>query len=487
MKTKFFLCVVIWLFCLTTGTGLFSSDVTSTTYTTQSNVPIEITFTATVDYRDPFNDVTLDVLFDDPSGKTHRVPAFWDGGRVWKVRYASSAIGIHQYRSECTVSKDTGLHGQSGTVTVERYTGDNPLYKFGAIRIADDKRHFAHADGTPFFWLGDTWWMGLCKRLQWPEEVKKLAGDRKTKGFTVIQIVGGLYPDMPAFDPRGANEAGFPWESNYSSIRPEYFDKADERLNYLVSEGFVPCIVGAWGYHLPWLGTERIKQHWRYLIARYAALPVVWCAAGEGTMPFYESKTKKEDAELQKQGWTDVIRYIHMTDPFRRIVTIHPSRSARETVADPAVLDFDMHQTGHQPEKAAGQVAKRIYTSYGIQPKMPVISGESSYDGLDLTEWGGSVLSSDASRQMFWACVMSNGAAGSTYGANGIWQVNRPAANRTVLHPTAEAGAVSPGMKQCSVRVPLRSVLPNASFRTISGFGLSRNRRQLRGLEMLKR
>ena len=60
---------------------------------------------------------------------------------------------------------------------------------------------------------------------------------------------------MPAFDPRGANEAGFPWEKDYARIRPEYFNQADQRLFYLVDQGFVPCIVGAWGYHLPWLGT----------------------------------------------------------------------------------------------------------------------------------------------------------------------------------------------------------------------------------------
>jgi len=241
----------------------------------------------------------------------------------------------------------------------------------------------------------------------------------------VIQIVAGLYPDMPAFDPRGANEAGFPWEKDYSHIRPEYFDRADRRLSCLVEEGFVPCIVGAWGYHLPWMGTERIKQHWRYLIARYAALPVVWCAAGEGTMPFYGSKHAGEDAVMQKQGWTEVIRYLRATDPFHRLITIHPSRSARETVTDPAVLDFDMHQTGHGPESNIGQMAVQIRSCYEAQPVMPVIAGESNYDGLDMREWGGPMLTSDAARQAFWACLMNNGAAGGTYGANGIWQLNR--------------------------------------------------------------
>ena len=132
--------------------------------------------------------------------------------------------------------------------------------------------------------------MGLCHRLHWPDEVKTLAADRKAKGFNVIQIVAGLYPDMHPFDPRGANEAGFPWEKEYARIRPEYFDAADQRLQYLVDEGFTPCIVGAWGYFMPWMGVEKAKQHWRYLIARYGALPVVWCAAGEANLPWYLAK-----------------------------------------------------------------------------------------------------------------------------------------------------------------------------------------------------
>ena len=88
------------------------------------------------------------------------------------------------------------------------------------------------------------------------EECYQLAADRKAKGFSVIQIVAGLYPDMPAFDPRGASEAGFPWEQDYVRIRPEHFDRADARILHLVDQGFVPCIVGVWGYHLPWMGTE---------------------------------------------------------------------------------------------------------------------------------------------------------------------------------------------------------------------------------------
>ena len=77
---------------------------------------------------------------------------------------------------------------------------------------------------------------------------------------------------------------------------------------------------------------------------------------------------------------------------------------------------------------------------------MPVIAGESSYDGLDLRQWGGGVLSSDASRQMFWVGLMHNGEAGGTYGANGIWQVNRRDAPTGRRH-TGGAGAALRGTK----------------------------------------
>ena len=113
--------------------------------------------------------------------------------------------------------------------------------------------------------------MGLCQRLRWPGEFRVLAADRVRKGFTVVQIVAGLYPDMPQFDPRGANEAGYPWEKDYARINPAYFDMADLRIQYLVAQGIVPCVVGAWGYYLPLLGLDRMKQHWRNLVARWGA------------------------------------------------------------------------------------------------------------------------------------------------------------------------------------------------------------------------
>jgi hypothetical protein len=412
--------------------------------TTETNVAVEIAFQSQRDRADPFHELSVDAVFTEPGGRRLRVPAFWAGGQVWKVRYASPLSGVHRYRTVSSDTADAGLEAVEGSVEIRPYTGENRLLRHGPLRVAAGGRYLEHADGTPFFWLGDTWWMGLCHRLHWPDEFQRLAADRKAKGFSVIQIVAGLYPDMHPFDPRGANEAGFPWEANakdglawrhgganeagfpweanYARIRPAYFDAADRRLEYLVEQGLTPCIVGAWGYFLPWMGVERAKQHWRYLIARYAALPVVWCAAGEANLPWYLAKGFPYDDRQQVGGWTEVIRYIRQTDPFRRPLTVHPTAinryTSRHAVDDPALLDFDMLQTPHGQGEAVPVTLKAVRDSYAASPVMPVIDGEATYERLFDT------MPTRWTRAMFWLC-MTNGAAGHTYGANGIWQCNR--------------------------------------------------------------
>ena len=79
--------------------------------------------------------------------------------------------------------------------------------------------------------------------LSWPDDFQQLAADRAGKGFSVALMVAGLYPDMPPFDPRGANEAGFPWSEDFSSLNPAWFDAADRRIEHLVEVGMVPALV----------------------------------------------------------------------------------------------------------------------------------------------------------------------------------------------------------------------------------------------------
>ena len=203
-------------------------------------------------YDDPFNQVEVDVEFQDPAGHTLIVPAFWAGGLEWRVRYSSFLPGQHRYRWICSDSANTDLHDKVGSVEISPDVAPNALERHGRLRVSQSKRHLEFTDGTPFFWLGDTWWLGLVQRKGWGlPEFRLLTEDRVAKGFTVIQIVAGLYPDLPPYDSRGFNEAGHPWEPEYARINPAYFDAADRRIEQLVEAGLVPCIVAAWGYHLP--------------------------------------------------------------------------------------------------------------------------------------------------------------------------------------------------------------------------------------------
>lgn len=393
-----------------------------TDYQSAQNECIEISFQSNKAYQDPFRDIDLSVQFTAPDGTTITVPGFWHGELRWSVRYSANQIGQHQFKTVCSDTANTDLHAQNGDINITPYTGNNPLLKHGAIKVAEDGRHFAHQDETPFLWMGDTWWMGLSDRLSWPNDFQALAQNRQALGFNVIQIVAGLYPDMPAFDARGENKAGFAWEKDFYSINPAFYDAADARIEYLVSQGLVPCILGCWGYYLEWLGVDNMKRHWRYLMARWGALPVVWVASGEQTMPWYlHDHTEKPAIQATlKQEWSDVMREMHQLNAFKRMITTHPMHSARESVDDNNLIDFDMQQTGHgtPPQQQAEQALKGWYT----QPKMPVISGESRYEALEIIP---PVTTKDV-RQAFWTHLINCGIAGHTYGANGIWQVNLP-------------------------------------------------------------
>jgi hypothetical protein len=116
------------------------------------------------------------------------------------------------------------------------------------------------------------------------------------------------------------------------------------------------------------------------------------------------------------------MRFVRATDPFRRPLTIHPTAiqqyTARHATDDPALLDFDMLQTPHGQREAADVALRAVRESYAAQPVMPVVDGEASYERLS------DRLPTDWTRAMFWIC-MTSGAAGHTYGANGIWQCNR--------------------------------------------------------------
>jgi len=377
---------------------------------TEANVMVEIPFRADKPHAEPFKNVMLDVVFTGPKGTQKTVPAFWASGDQWKVRYASPVVGTHRYRTQCSDTKDGGLHGIEGRIEIKPYTGRNPLYRHGPIRVAKDGRHFEHADATPFFWLGDTWWKNLCKRMTW-KGFQELTADRKAKGFSVVQIVCGPYPDEGFFQPRWENEGGKPYLSrDFTEVNPAYFDYADRRLKHLVEAGMVPAIVGAWGRSdcnsMAFIGPDGLKRHWRHLVARYGAYPVVWILAGE-----IPTSTK------WGQGpWAEVAKYLRSVDPYHRPLTCHTARGRRGSSGDEVLIDYDMVGGSHAAPTTR-QTLSVFTEAYGRTPPMPVLCGETGYEGHMQFHF------QDVQRHVFWMYLL-NGAAGHTYGAAGVWHAS---------------------------------------------------------------
>lgn len=128
---------------------------------------VELKLVSHKQYKDPFNQIEVDVEFDDPLGNTLHVPAFWAGGREWRVRYSPGSPGQHwlcRYRWRCSDTTNADLHGIEGALEVQPQDLLTLPFPHGRLRVAEGKRHLEFTDGTPFFWLGDTWWLGLVER-----------------------------------------------------------------------------------------------------------------------------------------------------------------------------------------------------------------------------------------------------------------------------------------------------------------------------------
>ena len=436
------------------------------------NRVFEWTFGSRKTYADPFNDVDVDVIFSK-DGESWRVPTFWRGGSKWTVRFAPPTPGEYTYHLESTDTSNSDLNGHEGRVSITAYTGTNFLLRHGMLRVSANKRYFEHADGTPFYWLGDTWWSGMSTRLSW-EGFQKLTADRKAKGFTVVQIVAGLVPpeEQAPSDPGYCNEGGCVWDPEFKQINPKFFDYADRRVQHLVDSEIVPAIVGAWSDILRQMGIAKVEKHWRYIIARYGAYPVFWIVGGEVYDPPEAVVSELSSLKVisndlismppmpPSPGWTSVARYVRATDPYHHPLTVHegvPWWSHDYALQDESLLDFNLLQEDHAGwPSIANEVAQLNLHLARTSVAKPQVVGEIGYE-----DFGGSQLQ-DFQRVAFWLAML-NGAAGHTYGAVGTWESyteDKPFQRARWSFMTWEEGMKLPGSYQIGLGAKLLRQYP---------------------------
>lgn len=425
---------------------------TAAAATAEQSAVFETSFTSDRKYGNPFMEVQVDVIFQS-GDQQWLVPAFWAGGDKWTVRFAPPVQGDYTFQPKCSDPANQTLNGAAQPLRVSPYTGDNPLLKHGFLRISGDKRHFEHADGTPFLWLGDTWWKNLCKRMPW-DGFQQLTADRKSKGFNVVQIVCGPYPDENMMEPRWENEGGKPYETiDFSVVNPAYFEHADRRIRHLVDAGMVPVIFGGWGRPqaggkstLAQVGLDGFKRHWRNLVARYGAYPTIWAVGGE--------------AKDSYGPWSELAKFVKEIDPLKHPLTYHAPEHPRQAIKDNAAFDFDMVGIGHNGYQTAAQALEMMKSCLAQEPARPALCGEACYEGHMQTNF------QDVQRHLFWSFMLS-GAAGHTYGAAGIWQASvegDPGIDPVYDWTTWQEAMAYPGSTQLGIGKKLLEQYPWSRF-----------------------
>lgn len=292
------------------------------------------------------------------------------------------------------------------------------------LRVSDNQRYLVKADGTPFFYLGDTAWE-LFHRLN-REEADLYLKDRADKGFTVIQAVAlaeinGLrdpnpYGALPLHneDPAQPNDA--------------YFEHVDYIVNKAEELGLTIGMLPTWGdkiFKNTWgVGPEifnptNAKVYGEYIGRRYKDKPIIWILGGD-RLPRHE-----QDEAIWRAMAEGIVAGAGDGDQGKVMMTFHPQPKqgggSSTWFHNDAWLDFNMFQTGHCND---ANVYEKITHDYNLKPIKPTMDGEPIYEEHPMcfnAKENGYTAAADVRRAAYQDLFA--GAHGHTYGCHNIWQM----------------------------------------------------------------
>jgi hypothetical protein len=308
--------------------------------------------------------------------------------------------------------------GRAPAAQTAEWKGPSATLARGPLRVSENRRFLVHADGTPFFYLGDTAWE-LFHRLN-KEETGRYLEDRRRKGFTVIQAVvlaefdGLTVPnaqgDLPLVD------------ADPSRPNEPYFAHVDWVVKTAAEKGLYIGMLPTWGdkvFKERWgIGPEVFKEpevarrYGRFVGRRYASAPnIIWINGGDRRGDTYEPI------------WDALADGIREGDAGAHLMTFHPAggRSSAEWFHDRPWLDFNMLQSGHSARDIPTHEA--IARDYARSPIKPVLDGEPRYEDHPIN-WdpkNGWFDEHDVRQAVYWSVFA--GGFGVTYGCHDVWQM----------------------------------------------------------------
>jgi hypothetical protein len=326
------------------------------------------------------------------------------------------------------------------TLTARAGGGPRP-WQHGALQVSANHRYLEHADGTPFYYQGETAWL-MPERLN-RDEVAFYLGRCREAEFNVVQVqtVNGV-PAMNCYA-----QSSHPTGYDFSSVErgaaapgsaAGYWDHMDYIVHTAAEGGIYVGMVCIWGGPVKagLMDVEQARSYGRFLAERYRDEPnIIWIIGGDIR------------GDVKTEVWDTLATTLRRYDS-GHLITFHPrGRTCSATwFNDRPWLDFDYTIAENTEEDNWRYVESALAQT----PLKPVLDGEPSYEGIpqglhDLTapRW----TAADCRRYAYWSVFA--GACGHTYGNNSIMQFYRPGVNAAygATEPWYEALS-NPGFNQ---------------------------------------
>ena len=419
MKRLLAIMMVIMLLCGTltavTGITIFANEEN----TQELWSPVEITLTSSKDYNNPYLDTEIDAVFTHSDGTKISLPGFWKEGKTWAVRFSPTKVGKWEYVITCKDTSNTGLT-KTGVINAVASTSDTEIARRGFVTTVKDQHYYQYADGTPFFWLGDTNWQAFSNVsttvCNYPgctcsSQFKHIVDDRIDKGFTVYQTY---------FVPGAGNGEKSIWnDGRYEKPNTEVFnEKVDYMFEYLGEQGMVIALgLGCHNSTMKTMKLDAFLRFTRYIVARYACYSIVWITGQEIT----DLTASITSGYTAFDCYFEAAELVEELDGYKHPNSAHmyPMNST-----DARAIRLDMSDWHDSWTLQGGHGATvKLKTFYGGYYKTalsgftkPFIEGEVNYEDINC----GGFTGYDANRMSAWK-AMTCGAAGFTYGVTGIW------------------------------------------------------------------
>jgi hypothetical protein len=289
------------------------------------------------------------------------------------------------------------------------------------IKVSENGRFFVKADGTPFFWLGDTAW-SIFNHPK-PEDVDFYLNDRAAKGFTVIQGVLALWDYTGRRNPDGQ----LPFvNGDLGQINEAYYKNVDSILDKVEARGMYMAILPFWvknsGNMLAGNGNpEKMKAYCKFLAQRYAKRNIFWILGGDATAAGAAGANVQHVTDLEAAGLLEGAKAAGVD---KIMISYHPTgrQSSSFWFHDRPWLAYNSIQSGHFIRTTNFRL---IGDDYAKTPAKPTVDMEPGYenitDGLVRDNPNAPRIGANDVRRSAYLAVFA-GAAGHTYGNGEVYE-----------------------------------------------------------------